>query len=354
MTFVKNVERPEKIVFIDETWAKTNMTPLYGWAEIGKRVIDQVPHEHWKTTTFLVALRHEGLTAPMPDQKILRNYSCILASKTLYSDNSTSERPNFVPKTALTMQTASPPFHYFNIAKKIWREVKRPFKKIYRLCSTPIKRYCPVCRRGFKKLFEDVNSRPDVQCTCCGSLERHRFIWLLLDDRLCRQEHSNCSLLHFAPELCFSQHFEKLLGDNYVTGDIQPGRAKHVVDITNICFPENNFDYILCIHVLEHIIDDIAALKELYRVLKPGGTAYLSVPLRGQNTYEDYSCFTPEERTKHFGQWDHVRIYGEDIIERIRTVGFSIEAKTSSDLVQSDSLRKTLGLNGGKLFVAKK
>jgi len=55
----------EKLVFIDETWTKTNMTPLYGRAEIGKRVIDDVPHGHWKTTTFLAALRHDGLTAPM-------------------------------------------------------------------------------------------------------------------------------------------------------------------------------------------------------------------------------------------------------------------------------------------------
>ena len=55
----------KKLVFIDETWAKTNMTPLYGWAAIGKRVIDHVPHGHWKTTTFLAALRHNGLTAPM-------------------------------------------------------------------------------------------------------------------------------------------------------------------------------------------------------------------------------------------------------------------------------------------------
>jgi len=54
-----------KFVFIDETWAKTNMAPLYGRAEIGKRVIDFVPHGHWKTTTFLAALRHDGLTAPM-------------------------------------------------------------------------------------------------------------------------------------------------------------------------------------------------------------------------------------------------------------------------------------------------
>ena len=55
----------EKLVFIDETWTKTNMTPLRGRAERGRRVIDYVPHGHWKTTTFLAALRHDGLTAPL-------------------------------------------------------------------------------------------------------------------------------------------------------------------------------------------------------------------------------------------------------------------------------------------------
>ena len=267
---------------------------------------------------------------------------------------------------------------------KIWREIKRPFRQVFgRSSSSPInsilsscenpeiadsvpadvepkliKRYCPVCQHGSEKIFEDFNGHTDRRCAYCGSLERHRFIWLALGNQLCRQEHSNCSLLHFAPESCFSQHFEFFFGDNYITGDLEPGRAKQVVDITNICFPENTFDYIYCCRVLEHIIDDITALKELYRVLKPGGTAYLSVPLRGEKTYEDYSITSPEERTKHFGQWDHVRFYGTDIIERIISVGFSVEVKTLADFVLHEGLRETLGfrkiMKEEKLFIAKK
>lgn len=53
-----------KLVFLDETWAKTNMTPLRGWAPKGESLIDYAPHGHWKTTTFLAALRHDELTAP--------------------------------------------------------------------------------------------------------------------------------------------------------------------------------------------------------------------------------------------------------------------------------------------------
>ena len=222
--------------------------------------------------------------------------------------------------------------------------------------TVPIKRYCPICQHGSKKFFEDFNGRTDARCAYCGSLERHRFSWLILANQLIRPENSNCSLLHFAPETCLLRHLETFFGVNYVTADIEPGRAKCVVDITDICFPENKFDYILCNHVLEHIIDDITALKELYRVLKPGGIAYISVPLYKMNsTYEDNSVTSPEERTKHFGQHDHVRRYGKDFIERIKSSGFSVEVKVSSDIMPHDGLRKILGLQGGEtLFIAKK
>ena len=226
-----------------------------------------------------------------------------------------------------------------------------------------VKRYCPVCQNGCGKSFlgfggyfgEDNNS--DCACARCGSHHRHRFHWLILAQQLFRQENSGCSLLHFAPESFFAKRFEDFFGDNYVTGDIEPGRAKFVVDITDICFPENKFDYIICSHVLEHIVDDITALKELYRVLKPGGTAYLSVPLRREEaTYEDYSITSPAERTTHFGRYDHVRHYGTDIVDRIKSVGFCVEVKVPSDIVPSECLRETLGLHddSDKYYIAKK
>lgn len=57
--------RREQLVFLDETWAKTNMTRLRGRGLRGQRVIDATPHGHWKTTTFLAALRIDGITAPL-------------------------------------------------------------------------------------------------------------------------------------------------------------------------------------------------------------------------------------------------------------------------------------------------
>ena len=252
----------------------------------------------------------------------------------------------------------------FPLARWLARRVRGALLRSYGvLYYRRVKRYCPVCQSGCGKAFLGFggyvgeNYDPDCACACCGSHNRHRFHWLILAQQLFRQENSGCSLLHFAPESFFAKRLENFFGDNYVTGDIEPGRAKFVVDITDICFPENKFEYIICSHVLEHIVDDITALKELYRVLKPGGTAYLSVPLRREETtYEDYSITSPEERTKHFGRYDHVRHYGTDIVDRIKSVGFCVEVKVPSDIVASESLRETLGLHddSDKFFIAKK
>jgi ubiquinone/menaquinone biosynthesis C-methylase UbiE len=98
------------------------------------------------------------------------------------------------------------------------------------------------------------------------------------------------------------------------------------MDITDVKFGNNFFDVILCSHVLEHIPDDLKAMSELYRVLRPGGTAILQVPL-GKNmstTYEDFSITTPAGRAKAFWSEEHVRIYGSDFKDRLKSVGFKI------------------------------
>jgi SAM-dependent methyltransferase len=175
-----------------------------------------------------------------------------------------------------------------------------------------------------------------------------------------RQTDSELSLLHFAPEQCLKLRFEKIFGTDYMTGDIEPGRAKKVVDITNICFESESYNYVICNHVLEHIPDDHKALSELYRVLKKGGTAYLSVPIKDETTEEDLSVVDPDERIKRFGQFDHVRYYGMDFKTRIEFVGFHVSVITPKDVIKNEKLRKLFGINvtegnaGNILFVAKK
>lgn len=89
---------------------------------------------------------------------------------------------------------------------------------------------------------------------------------------------------------------------------------------------DNLFDVIICCHVLEHILDDVAAMRELCRVLKPGGLAFLQSPLdlKRVTTFEDSQCVTPEDRARAFGQSDHVRIYGLDYKDRLEKAGFTV------------------------------
>ena len=153
-------------------------------------------------------------------------------------------------------------------------------------------------------------------------------------------------MLHVAPELCFMDRFEALENLDYITADIESPLAKVKMDLHDIPFEEDTFDVIFCNHVLEHVDDDIQCLKEMKRVLKPGGWAILQIPFffpLPKVTYEDKSITDPKEREKAFGQDDHVRIYGEDYAERLASVGFKVEEeKLLEELDNSEKERFAL------------
>lgn len=137
-------------------------------------------------------------------------------------------------------------------------------------------------------------------------------------------------ILHVAPDKCLRERLQGTPGVEYVAGDkMEPGydypAGTIYMDITEIGFPDNHFDIIICSHVLEHVPDDRKAMRELLRVLKPGGLAVLLVPLsREQKTDEDLTVTDPEERKRRFGQFDHVRQYGRDYFDRLREEGFTV------------------------------
>ena len=142
-----------------------------------------------------------------------------------------------------------------------------------------------------------------------------------------------------APEQCFLSRFKKLSHIDLVTADLYSPIVDVKADICNLPFEENSFDIIFCNHVLEHIEDDKKAMQELYRVLKPGGFGIFQIPqdYTRPKTYEDFNITLPEERAKHFGQYDHVRIYGLDYFERLRSVGFKVnEVNYSQKLSQQE------------------
>ncbi len=187
---------------------------------------------------------------------------------------------------------------------------------------------CPVCGRRYAKFlpYGYVKPRENALCPHCLALERHRLMWLYLLRETTFFE-DKPRLLHVAPERCYIRRLERLLGDRYVTADLESPLAKVKMDVQKIPFASDEFDVIFCNHILEHVEDDRAALRELYRVLRPGGWGIVLSPVNYDRavTYEDSSIVTPEERLRHFGQKDHVREFGRDYPARLAECGFEVD-----------------------------
>jgi ubiquinone/menaquinone biosynthesis C-methylase UbiE len=169
-------------------------------------------------------------------------------------------------------------------------------------------------------------------------------LWLYLINETNLLKSHRIKLFHPAPELCFYEKFIRIKNIDYYPSDISEKGLLNI-DLTDIKYQDNSFDYIICNHILEHIPDDKKAINELYRVLKPTGMAIIMVPIneKFEKTYEDPSITTPHERERHFGQWDHVRWYGMDIKERFLSAGFAVEMIRYSDFFDIET-RNNMGL----------
>lgn len=168
--------------------------------------------------------------------------------------------------------------------------------------------------------------RSNVLSPSTLSLERHRLLWLYLK-RETDFFSERLKVLHFAPEQAFYSRFRKQPNLDYTTTDLNSPLADVKADICRLPFKDEEYDVILCNHVLEHIPDDTTAMKELFRILRPGGMAILQIPqdLNREITYEDNSITDRDERARIFGQYDHVRIYGRDYFDKLRKIGFNVE-----------------------------
>ena len=173
---------------------------------------------------------------------------------------------------------------------------------------------------GYNKLRKNALSPSTL------SLERHRLLWLYLKNETVLFE-KKIKLLHFAPEQAFYKRFKKLRNIQYDTIDINSPLAKIKADICDLPIKENTYDFILCNHVLEHVLDDNKAMSELYRVLKKGGTGIFQVPIdmKREKTFQDDSITDKLERNKIFGQYDHVRVYGKDYFKKLEDTGFKVQ-----------------------------
>ena len=200
--------------------------------------------------------------------------------------------------------------------------------------NSGIRRYCPVCRMPSERFVEaGIVPREDAKCLRCGARERHRLVWLYFERMTDLFNGHPKSMLHVAPEQAFEHLLKNRLGSGYLTADLHKSDAMVRMDITDIEYADETFDVIYCSHVLEHIPDDIRAIRELHRVLRSDGWAVLLVPITADKTFEDPSITEPTDRLRLFGNKDHVRKYGPDFVERLKEGGFKVKVVAASDFL---------------------
>ncbi len=215
----------------------------------------------------------------------------------------------------------------------------------------------PIDGRSFREFlpYGYENPRDNVLSPSTLSLERHRLLWLYLQNET-DFFNSYLRVLHIAPEQCFVGRFRKMKNLDYTTTDLYSPIADVKADIRDLPFNDNEFDVVFCNHVLEHIPEDTKAMNELYRVMKPGGWGVFQVPMKynQKDTYEDFSITSPEERKKHFGQYDHVRWYGMDYFDRLQKAGFSVDTSYGTDKFSPEEQQRFALMKGEILPVVSK
>lgn len=218
---------------------------------------------------------------------------------------------------------------------------------------------CPVCGAHYRKFmpYGYVQSRPNALCPSCLALERHRLLWLYLQ-RETDLLQSAPKTLHIAPEVSLMRPLRRHFAgrpERYVTADLESPLADLHFDVQAIPLEADSFDVLICNHLLEHVADDRQALREFYRILRPGGWGILLSPVELDRavTFEDDSITDPAERTRIFGQYDHRRIYGRDYAARLREAGFAVEEIDYAAQL-GEAMRKRHALPEDHIYVVRK
>lgn len=192
-------------------------------------------------------------------------------------------------------------------------------------------------------------------CTVCGSYDRARFVYDIMKNFTEIFSGNADGILHFAPESTISNKLKKKYGEQYISADIMEGRADVVADITKLQFNNDQFDYIICNHVMEHVYEEEKAFSEIRRCLKPEGVFIFSTPICWlQKTYEDDNVTTSSDRIKYYSQEDHVRLYGNDIVDRIEKFGFDVKLLHCSEIKSEDEIKKFGLLKEDSVLLCKK
>jgi SAM-dependent methyltransferase len=210
---------------------------------------------------------------------------------------------------------------------------------------------CPICEADFRGYV----GSPLGSCPGCGAPERARLLWFFLQHQRPELLTNTPTILQIAPDTGLESKLRLMKGIRYLSGDLQEPEAMIKLDLTKLDLPDKCFDLIICLHVLAHISDDRRAMREILRVLRPGGIALLMTPMNtgAQDTYEDPSIIDPDQRDKAYGEWDFVRVYGLDFSDRLKEAGFQIEVVQPADQMAEPD-RKAMGLWNDRIFICRR
>lgn len=195
------------------------------------------------------------------------------------------------------------------------------------VCGNNVDQFCPggIDQEVFQRHhIIGGGYRETYKCPYCQTVDRTRWLYYVLKTYTNIFQLSG-RVLHFAPEKAIEHYIKQNINVDYYSGDIARGKAMHVIDITDIPYRDNMFDYVISNHILEHIVDEERAISEIKRVLKKEGKWIFSFPVcMDIKTYEDERILSPEQRLESYGQKDHVRLYGNDFVERFEKYGFKL------------------------------
>jgi SAM-dependent methyltransferase len=186
---------------------------------------------------------------------------------------------------------------------------------------------CNVCRRQLSRF---IRTNTDLMCPRCGSIRRNRRLFAVLESDHLKP---GSRILDFSPSRALYRRLKAVPGIDYTSSDFaNEFIADHHFDLTKLDLPDDSMDLVICYHVLEHIPDDVAAIREMHRILRPGGTSLIQTPFKEGSIDEDPTITSPDERRARFGQEDHVRTYSvEGLAERLRDSGFDAVVRTFSE-----------------------
>ena len=214
-----------------------------------------------------------------------------------------------------------------------------------------------ITKKYIKKGVPTAGLRLNSRCPNCGSLDRERFLYYALN-KYTDIFNGRYKILHIAPEFLIEQKFRLINNSNYITGDLLSGKADLIVDLTNMKnqFNDNQFDFIICSHVLQDIADEKSAFEEMKRVLKNEGVLILSIPICSliNTTFECNKYKTPIQRLIYFGNRTHVRVYGNDITKRLDQHKLDYIEKKAIDILPLNKIKMNRFIPLDRIFFCQK